>query len=108
MGILETIAEKVDAQATAILELGGMVAALSEKVSPTREVYSLADLAALPEAPSLKTLRKNQARQPNGGKPDGYRGREKCWYRETVAAWRRELASEPAGGIGFAKGRSVA
>jgi hypothetical protein len=108
-GLLESIAEKQDVLAAAIAELGGVVAALSEKVEPVRQVYSLADLAALPESPSLKTLRNNQARQPKGGKdrkagePDGYRGREKCWYRETVEAWRRELASAPAGGVGFAR-----
>jgi len=102
-GLLESIAEKQDVLAAAIAELGGVVAALSEKVEPTRQIYSLADLAALPESPSLKTLRNNQARQPNGGKPDGYRGREKCWHRETVEAWRRELSAAPAGGIGFAR-----
>ena len=103
MGVLESIAEKQDALAAAIAELGGVVAALSEKITPTREVYTLRDLAELPESPSLKTLRNNQARQPNHGKPDGYRGREKCWTRETVEAWRRELSAAPAGGIGFAR-----
>jgi hypothetical protein len=103
MGVLEAIAEKQDVLAAAIAELGGVVAALSEKITPSREIYTLHDLATLPESPSLKTLRNNQARQPNGGKPDGYRGREKCWLRETVEAWRRELASTPAGGVGFAR-----
>lgn len=102
-GILESFAEKIDAQAAAIAELGGVVAALAEKIEPTRQVYTLTDIAALPESPSLKTLRNNQARQPNGGKPDGYRGREKCWHRETIDAWRRELSAAPAGGIGFAR-----
>ena len=102
-GLLESLAEKLDAQAAAIAELGGIVAALSEKIEPVRQVYSLADLAALPESPTLNTLRKNQARQPNHGKPDGYRGREKCWHRETVSAWRRELSAAPAGGVGFAR-----
>ena len=103
MGVLESIAEKQDVLAAAIAELGGVVAALSEKITPTREIYTLIDLTTLPESPTLNTLRKNQARQPNHGKPDGYRGREKCWYRETVQAWRRELASAPAGGVGFAR-----
>ena len=102
-GLLESLAEKLDAQAAAIAELGGVVAALSEKITPTREIYTLIDLTTLPESPTLNTLRKNQARQPNHGKPDGYRGREKCWTRETVEAWRRELSAAPAGGVGFAR-----
>jgi hypothetical protein len=107
-GALESLAEKVEAQAAAIAELGGIVAALAEKIVPTREIFSLRDVAELPESPPLATLRSHPARQPNHGKPDGYRGREKCWRRETVSAWRRELSAAPAGGIGFAKGGKVA
>lgn len=94
-GLLEAIAEKLEAQAAAITELGGVVAALTEKIAPARESYSLRDLAELPDSPPLATLRSHPERQPNGGEPDGYRGREKRWRRSTVEKWRRELSAAP-------------
>ena len=94
-GAIEDLTAAVAAQAERLAELSVVVLALSEKVSPHRETYTLADVAELPEAPSLKTLRNNQARQPRGGVPDGYIGSKKAWHRETVEAWRRELSHEP-------------
>lgn len=86
---------------TAVVEaLTEKVEALERLVLPIRESYTLAELAELPEAPSLKTLQNNPARQPNCGKPDGLRGGKKAWRRETVEKWRRQLDkySEPRAG----------
>ncbi len=93
-GVLEDLA-------AALADLRAELAALRENRLPTREVYTLADLAELPEAPCIKTLRNNPGRQPNYGKPDGYVGTRKAWHRETVEAWRRQLSPAPEG-RGFA------
>lgn len=92
MGVLEDLLATIETQTAKIDALAAEVAALREKVAPTREIYALHDLAELPESPSLKTLRNNPARQPNGGQPDGYRAGQRCWYRETVETWRRQLS----------------
>lgn len=96
-GILEELAEAIHAQGRQLEALTAEVSQLREKVQPTRTVYMLRDLVELPEAPSLKTLRNCPERQPNGGQPDGFKGTQKAWYRETVEAWRRNLAPRPDG-----------
>lgn len=106
MGAIEALQAAVEAQSTVIASLTTEVMQLREKIEPTRETYTLADVAALPESPSLKTLRNYPARQPNYGKPDGYVGSRKAWYRETVEAWRRQLSPAP-GGRGFARTKEL-
>lgn len=75
--------------------LSAKIDIIERRVLPARETYTLVELAELPEAPSLKTLRNNPARQPNHGKEDGYRGGRKAWHRETVEKWRRQLSKYP-------------
>jgi hypothetical protein len=94
-GILEELAEAIHSQSRQLEALTAAVSQLREKVQPTREIYTLRDLAERPEAPGLKTLRNCPDRQPNAGQPDGYRGAQKCWYAETVLAWRRQLSPRP-------------
>ncbi len=96
MGILEDLAAAIEAQSRKIEQLTAAVAELREKVLPQREVYTLRDLAELPEAPALHTLRNSPARQPNRGQADGYKGAQKAWRRATVEAWRRELTPGPS------------
>ena len=96
MGALEDLTAAVEAQGKQIEQLTVEISQLRQKVAPSREVYTLADLAELPEAPSLKTLRNNPSRQPNAGQPDGYRGAQKAWLAASVTAWRRELAPAPS------------
>jgi hypothetical protein len=91
MGILEEISAKVDTLISSSAQLRAEVELLREKVAPALEVYTLRDLAALPGSPSVKTLRNNPHRQPRHGEPDGFKGREKAWKRETVEEWRRKL-----------------
>jgi hypothetical protein len=95
VGLLEDLASSITAQSAKIEALSAQIAELRAKVAPQREIYTLSDLAELPESPSLKTLRNNPDRQPNAGQPDGYRGAAKAWRRETVEAWRRQLAPRP-------------
>lgn len=95
MGILEELRDEVRTLNESIGKQAAEIAALREKIQPGREVYRLKDLVELPEAPALKTLRNNPARQPRGGVPDGYAGREKAWRRDTVLEWRRQLAENP-------------
>ena len=96
MGVFEDLLATLQAQGEKIDALAGEVRQLRAKIEPAREVYTLADLAELPESPSLKSLRNHPERQPNGGVADGYRGQAKCWLRPTVEAWRRELQPAPA------------
>jgi hypothetical protein len=100
MGILEEISEKVDTLISSNTQLRAEVELLREKVSPALEVYTLRDLAALPGSPSIKTLRNNPARQPRHGEPDGFKGREKAWKRETVEEWRGKLTRKTPVGKG--------
>lgn len=95
MGVLEDLTAAVEAQSAKIDALAAEVTELRQKVAPSREIYTLADLAELPESPSLKTLRNCPDRQPNAGRPDGYHGAAKAWYRETVDLWRRLLSPDP-------------
>lgn len=97
-GAIEQLTALVEAQTATLAGLADLVRGLSDRINPTRETYTLADLAVLPESPSLKTLRNNPDRQPNGGVPDGYAGSKKAWRRETVEAWRRQLSKSPLGG----------
>ncbi len=83
-------------QLTALVEaISVKIDAIERRVLPVRETYTLEELAELPEAPSLKTLRNNPARQPNRGKEDGFRGGRKAWHRETVERWRQQLSKYP-------------
>lgn len=95
MGVLEDLVSAIEAQSAKIDALAAEVGQLREKVAPSREIFTLRDIAALPESPSLHTLRNNPGRQPNGGQADGYRGTQKAWYRQTVDGWRRSLAPRP-------------
>jgi hypothetical protein len=95
VGILEDLVGRIETQSVKIDALAAEIAELRAKVAPSREIWTLADLAELPESPSLKTLRNCTARQPNGGVPDGFRGAQKAWYAETVLAWRRQLSPRP-------------
>ena len=98
MGLLEEIAASLQALVSRVDALAGEVAELRAKIQPSREIWTLKNLADLPESPSYKTLLNNPSRQPRGGIPDGYRGSARCWYASTVQAWRRELAPAPSGG----------
>ncbi|MGD0728182.1 MAG: hypothetical protein ABSB63_21870 [Spirochaetia bacterium] len=95
MGALEDLTAAVSSLSSRVGELAAEVAELRAKVAPSREVYTLHDLAELPESPSLKSLQNRRELQPNGGQADGFRGSQKAWYRATVEAWRRELAPRP-------------
>lgn len=107
MGILEDLLAAIEALSKKIDALTSEVAQLRQKVAPQREIYTLRDLAELPESPRLKTLRNNPARQPNGGQPDGYKGAAKCWYAETVLTWRRKLSPGPDASHGLGLHRAA-
>lgn len=100
MNILDEIAGKIEALSVSNEQLRQEVALLREKVAPAMEVYTLRDLAALPGSPSVKTLRNNPDRQPRHGEPDGFKGREKAWKRETVEEWRCKLTRQVIVGKG--------
>ena len=95
MGILEDLTAAVSSLSSRVGELAAEVSELRAKVAPAREIYTLHDLAELPESPSLKSLRNRPELQPNGGIPDGYKGSSKAWLAATVLAWRHELAPRP-------------
>lgn len=95
MPILEDLLLAVETQSAKIDLLREEVRELQQKVAPSREIFTLRDLAELPEAPSLKTMRNRPELQPNRGQADGYRGAQKAWRAETVEAWRRQLSPLP-------------
>jgi hypothetical protein len=99
VGLLEDLVARIEAQSVKIDALASEVAELRQKVVPSREIFTLRDVAALPESPSLKVLRNNPSRQPNGGQADGYRGSQKCWTAATVENWRRQLSPRPDRGL---------
>jgi FtsZ-binding cell division protein ZapB len=101
-GLFEDLQAAVAAQTKTIAELALAVEGLKEKIAPTREVFTLREIAELPEAPSLKSLQNWRStapwKLPGHGRPDGYsRNGLAAWRRETVEAWRRELAPSPFG-----------
>jgi len=100
MGALEDIRDEVHALAEKIDAQNAAIAELLEKVHPTRETYTLKQLAELPESPALKTLRSwrysSPHKLPGGGKPDGFtHDGLQAWRRETVEEWRRALLKHP-------------
>jgi hypothetical protein len=102
MGILEELRDEVHALNEKIEKQNAEIMELREKIQPSREVYTLKDLADLPGVVSLKALqnyrRSAPQRLPGHGKPDGFaHNGEAAWRRETVMAWLAELAPNPFG-----------
>ena len=89
LGIFEELRAAVEAQTGEIRALREEVAALHERVEPTRDVYSIRDLWMIEGGSKLCTF---ASYQKNRHLPaaDGYVHRMRAWKRETV---RRYLSS---------------
>jgi hypothetical protein len=99
-GALEDLTAAVQAQGEQIAALTAQLDELAKKIQPRRAVWTLKDLAELPESPSIKTLynwrSKSPEKLPGHGKPDGFtRDSLAGWLDETVQAWRRQLMPMP-------------
>jgi hypothetical protein len=83
LGIFEELKAAVEAQTGEIRALREEVAALHERVEPTRDVYTVKDLWLLEGGSKLCTFasyQKNRHLPP----PDGYVHRMRAWKRETA------------------------